>query len=230
MVQLNYTFTTGRRFNSKLIYTLEEKQLYRFNKNINIGSVYLCSSCKCRVKLYENGNLFQEKRYSKHSHGTKENEYTELVIVNKIKEKCSDIKTMINERKQSVRDIFYSVLSEYPGITLNFFKYESTLQKIRNSAIPKNPTSCDEIAKLFDDEQLMNLIGISKDGKPFYNGVVQSIEFCFCVFSSYTSISLFKKHKLETFAVVPIGTFKQLLIIYGVYIEKVSLNSSLKIT
>lgn len=82
----------------------------------------------------------------------------------------------------------------------------------------------------------MQLLGTTKDGHEFYNGAVESDDYSFCVFSSKTSIELFSsriKHGERimmmdgTFAVVPIGSFDQLLIIYGVYMEKVISKSHL---
>lgn len=227
-----YEFTPGQRANSQLLYTIDEKQFYRFNKNISIGSVYLCAekNCKCRVKLNE-GKCFQEKN-QKHDHENKESLYWELFVLNVIKSKCSDIATLMNQKKQSVRDIFYSVLSQYPQVNLNFYRFESTLQKIRKASLPKNPLSCNEISALFDDTRMMNLIGITKDQKPFYNGVDENENHAFCVFSSYSSIKLFQKNGMDTiimdatFSIVPVGIFTQLLIIYGVYIEKVCNNNS----
>lgn len=232
---LRYEFVTGHRITSKLLYTCDEKQFYRFNSKNKSGDAYLCAEklCKCRVLLRNDKLCIQPEKYCKHNHETKGEKFEELKVLNIIKEKCADISTLINEKKQSVRDIFYSVVSKHPDVKLEFYSIERSLQIIRNSALPKNPTNCDEISNIFERDDIYKLLGTSKDDKPFFNGAVEGNGYSFCIFSSHTSINLYKSRtKAEnriimmdgTFAVVPIGTFDQLLVIYAVYMEKVAHN------
>lgn len=233
---LRYEILAGERINSKLLYTNDEKQFYRFNSAVKNGDAYLCAepNCKKRVHLRKDKLCIQYEKYYIHNHATKEQMYEELKVLNIIKKKCADLTTLLNERRQSVRDVFYAVLAEYPHLknTLgnNFFKHERALQLIRNKAIPENPKTADEIAKIFTRDDIMNLLGNTKDGSILYDGAMECDDFSFCVFSSKSSIELFVSHVRPldriimmdgTFAVVPIGSFNQLLILYAVYMEKV---------
>lgn len=216
---LEYKIVQGERITAKLLYTLEEKQFYRFNRETANFSAYLCPEygCNCRVHIRKDGKCLQFDKYKGHNHGTKERKYEELHVLNLIKEKCADLRTLLNEKKQAVRDIFYSVMSEYPNVEIDFFKVERTLQSIRKATLQKNPASCDDIAKIFARDDIFKLIGTTKDGQQFYNGVFESDEFSYCVLSSPTSIELFKKHEPNgcivmdaTFDVVPLDEFNQL--------------------
>lgn len=229
---LSYEIVTGQQINSNLLYTKDEKQFYRFNSSNKNADAYLCfvRNCKQRVHLRKDKMCVQKKRYFTHNHATQEKFFEELKILNLVKSKCADISTLFNEKKQSVRNIFYSVLSNYPNVKMDFYENERCLQLIRNSVLPKNPTTCDDIAKIFEREDIMKLLGTTKDGKAFYNGVFECEECSFCVFSSKGSIELFSSRVKYgdrvimidgTFAVVPIGSFDQLLIVYAVYMEKV---------
>lgn len=233
---LRYELLPGERINSELLYTNDEKHFYRYNSTVKSGDAYLCSEPKCnkRVHLRKDRLCIQYEKYYVHNHSTKEKKYEELKILNIIKKKCSDLTTVLNERRQSVRDIFYAVLADHPHLKntfgQKFFKQERALQLIRNKSMPKNPKTADEIAKIFARSDVMSLLGNAKDGTVFYNGSVECEDFSFCVFSSTSSIQLFvsRVQPLDriimmdgTFGVVPLGSFNQLLIIYSVYMEKV---------
>lgn len=123
-----------------------------------------------------------------------------------------------------MRDIFYSVLSNYPTISIDFYSVERNLQIIRNKSLLKNPFSCDVIAKMFEREDIMEIIGKIKKADIFYNGCMEANEFSFCVFSLFISIQIFESRinfgerilmMDGTFDVVPMGEFNQLLVIYG---------------
>lgn len=172
----------------------------------------------------------QTEKYSVQNHDTKENKRVELKVLNLIKKKCADLSSLLNDRKQSPRDIFYSVLSDHKDVKLDFFTHERTLERIRAEALPKNPEDIHEIAKLFDRDDIRNMLGITKDGKPFYNGVYEGEGFSFCVFSSQSIMKLYcarvkfgdRMVMMDgTFGVVPVGTFNQLLLIHAIYMEKV---------
>lgn len=234
---LEYIFTQGNRRKSNLIYTIEEEQYYRFNEHNKDCDAYKCVDCNSRVHLRNGGILIQKKRYFKHTHLSKASKFDQLAVLNEVKEKCADISTIINEKKQSVRDIFYSVLSKYPNLKVDFTSsLQRNLQLIRTSALPKNPYNGTEIAKMFESEKVMNLIGISKTKSIFFDGVIEASgpkeddNYSACFFSSKDSLDIFEQNVPYgernividgTFDVVPLGTYKQLLVVYAVYMEKV---------
>lgn len=121
-------------------------------------------------------------------------------------------------------------MSNHPDVSIDFYSVERNLQIIRNKSLPKNPICCDDISKIFEREDIVEILGKSKKGDIFYNGCMETNGFSFCVFSSYISIQTFESrvkfgertYMMDgTFDSVPMGTFNQLFVIYGVYIEKV---------
>lgn len=227
---LRYKIAPGHRRNSKLLHTLDEKQIYAFNSKNKSGDAYKCVECNCRVHL-KDGICIQKQRYYKHSHATKEIVQDNLSILNEIKTKCSDLSTLINDRKQSVRDIFYSILAKYPGAQIDFFKHERALQLIRCDALPKNPLDASHISNMFDRNDVLELLGKTKGGQLFFDGILEGPDYSECFFSSKKSIEIFETNELPgerkimidgTFDVVPLGSYKQLLIIYAVYMGKVN--------
>lgn len=162
---LRYEIVPGFRIGSKLLYTKDKKQFYRFNRTNKNGDAYLCAEngCKKRVHLRIDKLCIQQDKYAVHQHETKEKIYEELTVLNEIKSKCADINTLINEKKQSVRDIFYSVMSKHPDVKLEFYKHERGLQMIRNSALPKNPLNCHDIAKIFERADIIYLEQLKKE-------------------------------------------------------------------
>lgn len=229
---LRYKITPGKRRNSKLLYTIDEKQYYAFNSKNKSGDAYKCIECNNRVYLKDE-ICTQKKRYFVHKHETKEVVHNELNILNEIKTKCADLNLLINERKQSVRDIFYSVLGKYPGTQIDFFKHERNLQMIRNSALPKNPVDPIDIENLFKRNDALELLGKTREGSLFYDGIIEGVDYSACFFSSKKSIEIYEINEAYghrrimidgTFDAVPVGEFKQLLIIYAIYMEKASEN------
>lgn len=121
---------------------------------------------------------------------------------------------------------------------LEYKKHQRNVQKIRDSAIPRNPTNCAGIRDAFQQDDIMATLGRSKhlDHPIFFDGVVEKRKHSFCVFSSKYAIALIEKHveagrrhfMLDaTFKVCPVGPFTQLLIIHAAYIKLVSVSVQL---
>lgn len=95
---LTYIIMQGYRWNASfLLYTTEEKQFYRFNRRTKDSDAYICAeeNCNCRVYVRADKNCVQNgKKYNKHNHGTREKKYNELFVLNLIKAKCADLKTL----------------------------------------------------------------------------------------------------------------------------------------
>lgn len=127
---LSYEFITGDRINSKLLFTTDEKHIYRFNAEGKCGNTYLCKKCNSRVVVRKDKMCIQYEKYFRHNHEKEEQKHKELNVLNIIKQKCADISTLMNGKKQSVHDIFYSITPDYPDVKLNFLKHERCLQVI----------------------------------------------------------------------------------------------------
>lgn len=114
--------------------------------------------------------------------------------------------------------------------------YESmqrNLRQIRVQGLPKPPATCKEIESAFERAEIREKFSYThhKDRKEvFYNGCYENKSFSYCVFSSKKSIINIQNHvPVEnrtilmdaTFAIVPLGCFTQILIIYASYSGKV---------
>lgn len=108
------------------------------------------------------------------------------------------------------------------------------LRQLRVHGLPKPPTNCAEIKEVFEKNNIFEKFGYSKhqNREKFYNGCFENKSFSYCVFSSMTTIKLIEKHVIRenltilmdgTFKIVPLGCFKQILIIYAEYSGKVNI-------
>lgn len=112
---------------------------------------------------------------------------------------------------------------------MDFYSKERGLQLIRSATLPRNPLDTSDIANIFNREDIQNLLGKTKTSSIFYD-MLEGNGYSACIFSSKDSINVFEQYApcgereivLDgTFDIVPVGAFKQLLVIYGVYMEKV---------
>lgn len=109
---------------------------------------------------------------------------------------------------------------------IDFNKKKRTIQRLKRGVLPINPTCVDDIIAAFSKTAVYDTYGKSlheNEDYPFYNGAVQTSKFSYCVFSSRKTIALIDKYisvdKRDilmdaTFRIVPVGPFKQLLILY----------------
>lgn len=109
---------------------------------------------------------------------------------------------------------------------IDFKKYERTFQRIKKGSLPANPTTVAEIIAAFEKDSIMTSYGeslhVDKTYR-FFDGAFEAPDHSFCVFSSKATIELVlekmtpaERHILmdATFRIVPIGPFKQMLILY----------------
>lgn len=109
---------------------------------------------------------------------------------------------------------------------LKFLKIQRTLQRVKKSGLPKNPTNIEEINAAFRNDEIMNTYGTSLQSSKkykFFSGGFETPDHSFCVFSSEAMIELIEqnippadRHILmdATFQICPVGPFKQILIFY----------------
>lgn len=109
---------------------------------------------------------------------------------------------------------------------MDFDKKKRTLQRLKRGVLPKNPTSVEEIVAAFNDEAIAKTYGrtLHKDNNfAFYDGAIETKKYSFCVFSSKETVRLIEENipmsereilMDATFRIVPVGPFKQLLILY----------------
>lgn len=123
----------------------------------------------------------------------------------------------------------------YPRSNLKFRTVKKTLQRIKNTAIPRNPTSVHEINEAFKNPEILQHFGYTlgdDDTKDiFFDTAIDTGTFSYAVFSSKKQINSLneyvpdkKMHILmdATFRTCPKGPFNQLLILYARIHHKVS--------
>lgn len=117
---------------------------------------------------------------------------------------------------------------------IDFYKIQRNYQKLANKQFLISPKTADVI-KAFQDEVTLKKFGYTKhtgdDASTFFKICCDAKDFAYCLFCSDKIINLMKENipsNVErkilvdaTFSVLPIGSFKQLLIIHIEYFETV---------
>lgn len=122
--------------------------------------------------------------------------------------------------------IFIAFFHRNQNANIDFNRKKRTIQRLKRGVLPQSPKTVAEILAAFDKSAVFDTYGKSlHEGEdlPFFNGAIETKDFSYCVFSSRKSIELIEKyipvperHILMdgTFRIVPVGPFKQLLILY----------------
>lgn len=111
-----YKLVPGPRLNSELLYTTEEKQLYKKNKKNAAGHMgYTCRVDKCDARVYRrpNGEVYYSEHFEGHRHPNAEETQQEMQLKNEIKEDCAkklDIGS--GSHVGTVSEIFHSHVSK----------------------------------------------------------------------------------------------------------------------
>lgn len=115
------------------------------------------------------------------------------------------------------------------------------LQYLTAKVFIRSPSTPNEIVESFNLERIWNEYGITKhEDNPchFFKACIQEDGFSYCIFFSETIASIITEHILPqqrkymidgTFKIVPMGVYKQLLIIHVDYFEEkvTDINNSL---
>lgn len=104
---LNYEFIPGKKVNSTLLYTVEEKQAYRLRSTYNDVQSYTCiiSQCSVRVQI-ASGVCVKANKFVEHTHGTQEKLYHENKLRSEIKKQCGTASVLLSDPNVSVRSVF----------------------------------------------------------------------------------------------------------------------------
>lgn len=115
-VPLNFTLTTGKKQNSTLLYTLDERQLYVYKQSYKNVKTYNCyiSSCKAKVVVNEKGVCYASKLSPIHRHPTVEDIYEKYCLQQKIKTNVKTTNIVANTAgKQSfIRAVFNETVAQ----------------------------------------------------------------------------------------------------------------------
>ena len=73
-------FFTGRRKNSKLLYSIDEQQLYYKKNALKKYTTFSCTEKKCdaQIQMFSDGECRKPMKCSNHNHAQKEDEYKYL--------------------------------------------------------------------------------------------------------------------------------------------------------
>lgn len=113
---IDIVYVCGERVGTKILYALNEKELYTKNGSCNIGVAWRCRdrNCPARIIVLRDGrciklNWSPEHRHIGHIHNS-EISYQNLAAVDEMRTKCRDILTIAGGKKLlSVRAIFTDV-------------------------------------------------------------------------------------------------------------------------
>lgn len=101
--KVNYVLMTGQRFKSNVLYSVDEKQFYRKNKELSNGVIsFDCAQKhknKCNRHVYldpSNDECVHQMPYAPHDHDTHEKLYEELTVLNPAKESCANPEILSN--------------------------------------------------------------------------------------------------------------------------------------
>lgn len=230
---ITYKLIPGRRANSEILYSLEEKQFYIKKRKLASGVLSLvCRTNGCKNHCY----LDSEKNicklpvpYVPHAHPTQEDEYKKICVLNKIKSDCANpnIVAKTETKTSVVKSIFKEKITENEDSTIQYHRIERTLRRIASKTMPPAPKSIEQIGSTFENEHVNRLYGqtlhkTDVEKNQFYRTTHVEDEFAHSVFASQRCIDLIENHYGvderkycidATFKVVP-HLFYQLLIIY----------------
>ncbi|XP_067635869.1 uncharacterized protein [Eurosta solidaginis] len=201
------------------------------------GTLGLNKDCPSRIMLF-GSECIKSKNYKAHNHDNQEALYKELKFLNNVKTKCARLneKPTENNCAGSIRNIFVNTSMENQNESKNivFNKIQRSLQYIANKNFKNSPKTPAEVQEVFQDA-VYDKFGYSKlNGNKqwqFFNICYQEEDYAYCVFCSERTVELMKecipvnsKRNIlidGTFSVLPLGSFKQLLILHCEYFGSV---------
>lgn len=121
---------------------------------------------------------------------------------------------------------------------INFGKVQRGLQYLAAKVYVTSPKSAEDVAEAFTKTDIMEQFGFTLHDDPdkssFYKICFSSKEYSYCVFGSDKAIKMVKENIPDkfnrtilidgTFSIVPIGCFKQLLLVHVEYCEMVCIH------
>lgn len=124
---MEYEFTLGKRIDSKLLYVLTEKQLYKKAREAKEHIVYRCyeSTCKARVKIMRSGVCTKVDSFKEHDHDIQESRYKQFKIEGEIKQQCAVSSSLVNTSSTvgNVREIYHATCQK---LVIPVHEYTST--------------------------------------------------------------------------------------------------------
>ncbi|KRF78544.1 uncharacterized protein Dvir_GJ25679, isoform A [Drosophila virilis] len=238
---IDFEFKEGSRAGcSLLLFTINEQQIYVKNKLLKQGdTTYVCRVAGCQARVYlsaDKSRVYSKLENMLHNHGPQGHEMDKISALSEIK------KNLQNNKNTGLKKLFTYVLAEKTKgerqIKLNYDTVKRTLQRKRQVFLPISPTSPQAVRLAYEKANVMCTYGMTKGNTPkqFFKNVYLSSSFAYCIFSSDEIIALMQSHIPEhnrhfltdaTFKVRPLGDFKEFLIIYIKYMQKMTQKTEL---
>lgn len=227
---IEFRFVAGARRDCELLYTLSEKQLYKYksqykNKNDEITRRYICYQKNCKASVQIRNREICHKRNGEEQHSDHPNQ--ELLM--KEFQLKKSIKTEVSKptlQTNKVRTVFNSECrknKESTGLVV-YKKMQRNLRRIKAAAMPKSPQTPQDFIDSFKNFEFMQKYGMcdSESDQQFYQTTVLENDFAYSLFFSLPIANRIKtvphvdRHYLvdATFSVVPSCGYKQLLMVH----------------
>lgn len=142
----------------------------------------------------------------------------------------SDIISALNTLYSSwfnfVENFKFQLKNRHQDIDIDYNKHQRTFQRLKRGVLPENPLTVGEMNAAFAKEKIFKCYGQTlhiQNPHRFFDTAIETKDYSFSVFSSKATIELItanippaERHILmdATFRILPVGPFKQLLILY----------------
>lgn len=127
---LEFEFVSGKQINSQLLYTTNDKHLYKRNRKLVSGHMaYICRKPGCNSRIYFDSEgyrvYYRPKEFIPHNHGTQEKDKFNFEIERELKDEIINPDTIVKNKGQTsvVRHIFDSKMQEYVSSLIIIFGY-----------------------------------------------------------------------------------------------------------
>lgn len=237
---IEFEFVAAARRNGELIYTPEDKQLYKYksqyqSKKKETVRRYICyrQGCKASLLITNRDRCTQRLLNATHGeHPMQEQQMLQLQLKNSIKEEMARPSLQANK----VRNVFNAECRKAKANAqlVVYKKMSRNLRRIKSAAMPKAPQRPQDFVQIFKSMDNLLEFGMceSLPDQRFYQTTILETDFSYTLFCSSPMMDIIKnvdiaeRHYLvdATFAVVPSCGYKQLLIIYFGYQRHVSIK------
>lgn len=114
--EISFVFITGKRKNSKMLYSVGEQQLYYKKNVLKNYTVFVCceKTCGAQLELLPIGKCRKSKKFNGHNHGGKSEEFQLLKMRERLVEDATNITNLASgsNSMKDLHDIYRDVLSK----------------------------------------------------------------------------------------------------------------------
>lgn len=225
-MEINFKYTVGKRIDSRLVYTTDDRQLFKVKRTERTGAkTYYCYKKGCSAKIsIKDGICVRVPKSEVHNHDNQEDDYEQFMFKDIVKlrsqsDQGSEIQDIFSEERQAIQSA-----DHYMDLP-NYNQVKSSMIYHRKKAIPKNPTSYEDIQTFFADKYVENILKTECGTRKFYQGIISNEEFTYVVFGFeqiLNSLPEIRHFNITSMHVTSIGFFKVLVTISVIKLNEVS--------